>query len=165
MNRSEMAESIRVLKADIEKIYDDAHNIRSKYLADHADEINEKTEKMEQLRKELYTVKKVFEIPNDVAKWFRQYTSGTDWGYGGIKIIYISPKKQYVIVTKKGTTAGTGTAMGTGSYYYSSSSHWIVKVGDKARDVGADRQRVEGRLSKEQKAEWIKKILELEGAI
>jgi hypothetical protein len=55
--------------------------------------------------------------------------------------------------------------MGTGSYYYSSSSHWIVKVGDKARDVGADRQRVEGRLSKEQKAEWIKKILELEGAI
>lgn len=62
-----------------------------------------------------------------INKWVQsKYCSGVDFGYGGIKLRYIDPNMKYIICTNGGGTAGTGTPMGTGGYYYSGADHFVV---------------------------------------
>lgn len=60
-------------------------------------------------------------------RWVKgKYSSGVNWGYGGISLKYIDPEFKYIIATSKGGTAGTGTAMGTGGYYYATAEHFVT---------------------------------------
>lgn len=60
-------------------------------------------------------------------KWFKYtYQRGVDFGYNGVSIRYVDPANRYIIVTSNGSTAGTGTAMGTGGYYYAESDHFVA---------------------------------------
>jgi hypothetical protein len=65
-----------------------------------------------------------FDAINQYVK--RDYGSGVDWGYGGLSLRFIDPQKRFLILTSNGSTAGTGTAMGTGGYYYASCSHFVA---------------------------------------
>jgi len=69
-------------------------------------------------------------IPIEIEEWFRRYSSGIDFGYKPLKIRWISDCENWVIVTNPGGTAGTGTAMGTGGYYYGSAEHFLARVGN-----------------------------------
>lgn len=103
-------------------------------------------------------------IPDEIVKWFREYGSGVNFGYNGIKIVWISKDKRWVIITNKGGTAGTGTAMGTASYYYAVTEHWLACV-DKGRYLDRPTNcfgRIEGRLTKELKNKLINSIPEFE---
>jgi len=71
-------------------------------------------------------LKKELKIPDCLSSWLFEYKRGVDWGYGGLVIVWISDDGRYVIVTNKGTVTGTGTAMGSGGYYYAKAEHWAV---------------------------------------
>lgn len=104
------------------------------------------------------------QLSERVEKWFRNYKSGIGWGYKEPKIVWISEDERYVIITNPGGTAGTGTAMGTGGYYYASSTHWLTETIEGYTYLGQSRGAAgtapkwlefDGRLTKEKKAEMI----------
>lgn len=104
---------------------------RNKLIQEHKLELNSYAEKKKEVKNLLKFLKETKSrkknIHPNITDWLiRVYSSGIDWGYGGIKVTYVHPENLFIIVTNKGSTAGTGTAMGTGGYYYSPSSHWVV---------------------------------------
>ena len=106
-----------------------------------------------------------------VQKWFDKYIRGIDWGYKEPKIVWVSPDERFAIITAPGSTAGTGTAMGTGGYYYAASTHWLTDIKEGGTYGGFRYQGVdslkdmefEGRLTKEIKAKMIARAEELAG--
>lgn len=134
--------------------------LRQQYFEENQSTIDCWESDLEALKDELKKKKseKALYIPEKLEKWFRKYKSGVSFGYGGIKIIWISPDERFVILTCPGATAGTGTAMGTGGYYYALSSHYLVDTLESDSHVGRNSymKEVEGRLTKDAKKELIK---------
>lgn len=107
------------------------------------------------LRSDLEYIKKqkVVGIPEDLQDWWKSYNSGIDWGYNGLKIRWISDDHRFVIITNPGSTAGTGTVMGSLAYYYAATDHWIADTQKKADGISnrfcvMDGDRFGGRLTK-----------------
>lgn len=123
-------EEIKSLPKEVQELFNKAYAARDKYYKS-VKEKREQTDKYitycEKRIEEIKTAKQL-SIPSDVEKWFKKYISGVDWGYNDPKIIHVSSDNQFVIVRSSGGTAGTGTAMGTGGYYYAKTQHWIAKV-------------------------------------
>ncbi len=117
------------------------------------------------LKKELKNKKEdnKLQLSGDVQRWLRKYLSGVSFGYKEPKIVWISEDEKYVIITSPGGTAGTGTPMGTGAYYYAPSTHWITEIieggtymGSLHRGINSPRWlEFDGRLNKEKKEEMI----------
>lgn len=68
---------------------------------------------------------RALELPDNVRRWFSVYAKSMDFGYGGLKIVWVSENGRWIIITNKGGTAGTGTAMGTNAYYYAPVRHYL----------------------------------------
>ncbi len=117
------------------------------------------------LKKELKKKKEEnkLQLSEDVQRWFRKYLGGVNFGYKEPRIVWISEDEKYVIITSPGSTAGTGTAMGTGAYYYAQSTHWLTEIFEGGTYLGSTRDSVksptwlefDGRLTKEKKEEMI----------
>jgi hypothetical protein len=117
------------------------------------------------LKKELKKKKEEnkLQLSEDVQRWFRKYLGGVNFGYKEPKIVWISEDEKYVIITSPGSTAGTGTGMGTGAYYYAQSTHWLTEIFEGGTYLGSSRDSVksptwlefDGRLTKEKKEEMI----------
>lgn len=159
--KKQITEEIKRLKYEINKIYSDADEKRDDFIRNNREVIEHKNNEIIKLKESLEkTKRKELEIPEKIENWFREYISGVDFGYGGIKIIYVSPKQRYVIVTNTGAMASTGSFWNPS---YHQSSHWFVEVGSQQYRNSLNRvEKIEGRLTKEKKQEMIKKILELE---
>jgi hypothetical protein len=161
MTKQQIQEEIRKLKDEIKDIYQRAEDVRRNFVKENEITIQQKREKIAELEKSIEPKKrKELEIPENIQEWFRQYTSGINWGYGGIKIVYVSPKQKYVIFSNKG-------AMGsTGSFWrpeYFPSKHWIVNTEVKRGFGLGDRiMEFEGRLTKEKRQEMINYIVKEE---
>ncbi len=70
--------------------------------------------------------KKAGKYPDGLVRWFdRKFARGVNFGYGGITMRHLDKDNRFIIVTCNGGTAGTGTAMGTGGYYYAESTHFV----------------------------------------
>lgn len=97
-----------------------------------------------------------------VNQWFTNWKRGVHFGYEDPKIVWISENEEYVIIAIKGGTAGQGTAMGTGGYYYSKTQHYIASL--KVQRTYLDSNyygQVNGRLTKEAKQKLIGLIEQL----
>jgi hypothetical protein len=176
------------IKLDIEKIESDIDDIenyrkhipgyeemekklqalRYKYMEDIRNQVNVWKSDVDALKKEIKNIKLDKElVPSDkISLWFRNYKGGVHWGYGGLKIAWISDDERFVILTHKGGTAGQGTAMGTGGYYYAPSNHWIadtsIATGHRGYGPsGNSFMETEGRLTKELKEKMIAHMEEL----
>jgi hypothetical protein len=104
-------------------------------------------------------------IPQNLVNWLWKWKSGVDFGYYDPYIKWISPDEKYVIITTPGSTCGQGTVMGTGGYYYGSTSHYLVKVIEGAQWLDHKNSKIaehNGRLSKEKFNEWMKLLTEIE---
>ena len=125
--RMDMQSPPQHVKILIEK----ANKAKKEYYRSIQKTLNEKSDYMRLCRVKINEIRqqKAFVIPADIQKWFNKYISSMDWGYKSPEIIHISENKEYIIVRNTGGTAGTGTVMGTGGYYYAKTSHWIAKVG------------------------------------
>lgn len=95
------------------------------------------------------------EITEDIEIAFKNIQRGIDYGYSKPRISWISKDKRWFIFTTPGGTAGTGTPMGTGGYYYSATTHelYCIDVPEEypshANVVKPMRQKeLEGRLTK-----------------
>jgi hypothetical protein len=138
--------------------------------------IEEKWQKKQQgLREDLETERRCLEsdlkalkekgelkIPDHIKKWLKQYSEGVDWGYGGLKIRWISPDEKWAIITNGGGTAGTGTPMGTGGYYYAEVSHFLGKITDRGSYNNRYAEVEGGRLTNEIKEKLIAAIPKIE---
>src|SRR5690349_11383389 len=115
-------ENIRDKVSEYQKQLEKNNEIQIKSYQDKMSEVrNAIAEKKTQLKQS----KSSFD--EKIVKWVkRDFQSGVNFGYGGITLRYVDPKERYIIVTNNGGTAGTGTAMGTGSYYYAECSHFVV---------------------------------------
>jgi hypothetical protein len=108
------------------------------------------------LRSDLVAIRKKtkIEIPEQLEKWWKSYSSGVDFGYTGLKIRWISDDKRFVIITNPGGTSGTGTAMGSMGYYYAETDHWFAdttKGGYLSRENNVFGRVEGGRLTKARK--------------
>jgi len=158
------------------------YKMREDYFDSVHSSINAKEDDVRMLKQQLKRIKaeKELELPERVQHWFDVYERGVNWGYGGIKVVWISDDGRWVIITNKGGTAGTGTAMGTGGYYYAASTHWLSDThsepGYSSRIYLKSREEdkhgmnytsnkfgeFEGRLTKEKKQALIDLIPDLE---
>ncbi len=155
---------------EIARIKDTIHGLKNQlYDLEHEYEVSIQAdaeflrEKIQNLRQELKDIKlrNEFQISDDLKKWFRNYLSGINFGYKSPKIVWASPDEHFIIMTSPGGTAGTGTAMGTGAYYYAPSEHYLIDTRQGTNWTSRNNGRlvsVEGKLTKEIKAEWLKKI-------
>lgn len=176
--QKDINQEIKVLEAKI----DDIQNIRK-----HSPELVELESKIRKIKDEYYEKNKVSisclesdiqalkkELKNKkegngiilserIKKWFREYQSGVQFGYKDPKIVWVSEDERFVIITSPGGIAGTGTAMGTGAYYYAASTHWLTEVidGKKYRENASKWMEHEGRLTKEVKQKMIEYTHEL----
>lgn len=135
--------------------------IKEKYFEDNQLTINCWENDLQVLKVELKKKKaeKALFIPEKLEKWFQTYILGIDWGYGGIKIVWISPDERFVILTNTGSTGGQGTVMGANSYYYSNSEHYLIDtlIAEKFRKNNNGKLKEHtGRLTKDIKLEMIK---------
>lgn len=88
-------------------------------------------DKISQIKNEIalkeQSLKEKRKIPEHLQRYLdRTWSSGVDWGYTGVTLRYVDPKNRFWIVTSNGGTGGTGTAMGTGGYYYAECSHFVT---------------------------------------
>lgn len=136
--------SLTGLKALEKHLEEEAYQFRKKHYDDKVNAfkaqlweenkiyIQSYQQKIEAVRAEIKLKKKELEDKKDPKiKEMQTYIDGTfssgiDFGYNGLNVRYIDPKNRYVIVTNNGSVGGQGTAMGTGAYYYSNSSHFVV---------------------------------------
>jgi hypothetical protein len=117
------------------------------------------------LKKELKRKKEdnKLQLSETVEKWFRKYLSGVNFGYKSPRIVWVSEDEKYAIITSPGSTAGTGTVMGTGAYYYAQSTHWLTEIFEGGTYLGHSHGGItskkwlefDGRLTKEKKEEMI----------
>lgn len=98
-----------------------------------------------------------FKLPEELEEFWKRYNLGIDWGYQGLKIKWISDDNRFLIVTNPGGTAGTGTVMGTGAYYYAQTRHWIIDTEKKPDGITNSFCEIEGgRLTKSRMSYMIK---------
>lgn len=123
-------EEISAFPKEVQELFNKAYAARDNYYKSVRQKREETNNYINHCKKRIEQIKeaKELDIPSEVEKWFRQYISGVDWGYKDPKIIHVSSDNQFIIVKHSGSTAGTGTAMGTGSYYYAKTHHWIAQV-------------------------------------
>lgn len=162
---------------NLENQIDDTRNIRKhrpeiveleKKIQDIRDKYHEETDSLivcwrsdiAQLKKELKNKKEdgQIQLSEKIQKWFRNYLNGVDFGYKDPKIVWISPDERFVIITSPGGTAGTGTPMGTGGYYYAASTHWLSEIIEGQSYLSRGNSKFlehEGRLTKEIKEKMI----------
>lgn len=127
--RKEISYSLKVLESDIEALKNEL--------------------KRKKAEKEIYLSEKI-------QKWLRNYLSGVSFGYREPKIVWISKDERFSIITDPGGTAGTGTAMGTGGYYYAGTEHWLVETIEGGTYLGGPKlMEHKGRLTKEVKEKMI----------
>lgn len=106
--------------------------------------------------------KNELEVPDHLKKWLKEYSQGVDWGYGGLKIRWISDDEKWCIITNGGGTAGQGTPMGTGGYYYAEASHFLGRTDYKGGFSNRHGEIRGGRLTNEVKKKLIALIPDLE---
>jgi len=158
---------IRKQRPDIAILEDQVRAMKQSYMQEIESSVTCWRSDIQYLKKELENRKKDGEIylNERISKWFRQYIGGIDWGYKDPKIVWISPDERFAIITSPGGTAGTGTAMGTGGYYYASSTHWLTEIKEgyayfgRRTGVAGEASKWlehEGRLTKEVKEKMIK---------
>jgi len=123
-------EEINTLPKEVQELFNKAHAAKDNYYKSVRQKREETNSYINHCEKRIEQIQaaKQLSIPSDVDKWFHKYVSGVDWGYNSPKIIHVSSDNQFVIVRSSGGTAGTGTAMGAGSYYYAKTQHWIAQV-------------------------------------
>jgi hypothetical protein len=158
---------------ELVKLEEQIQKIKENYREEINAQVNCWESDIQQLNKELKDKKEdnKLQLSEKVEKWFRHYKSGVSWGYKEPKIVWISPDERFAIITAPGSTAGQGTAMGTGGYYYASSTHWLTEIVENGtyssmrRDGVASLKEMEfeGRLTKEIKAKMIARAEELAG--
>ena len=100
------------------------------------------------------------ELSPELKDWYRNWGSGVDFGYNGTKIVWVSPKEDFVIITSKGGTAGQGTVMGTSGYYYSNTHHMLAYTKTRRRYTEGNSydKNYDGRLTKELKQKMLDDI-------
>lgn len=141
-----------------------ADQLKEEYFKHNLPIIEQYRDQVYELKKELKKPVKELYISENLQEWFRNWKSGVDFGYKDPYIRWISPDEKYVVITCPGSTAGTGTAMGTSSYYYALTDHYLVEVKEGSRYININRDgsgilgSFEGRLSKEKINEWMKLI-------
>ena len=158
-------------KKEIDREQDNKiYSYRRKLYLEYEGEIKIIDEKLEKLNIDIekYEKENSVELTKEEYTWFRNYFS-SEFYYGhfskAVKVIYISPKRKFILATIIGRTASTG------AYYepfYAPSEHLIVEIGRKDRHGFDDKyqsQSIEGRLTKAKKQELINEILELENNI
>lgn len=140
------------------KLYD----MKNAHLDEVRPQVNVWKSDIEALKLELRKKKEEnqIQLSERVEKWLSKYTSGVSFGYAEPKIVWISEDERFVIITSPGGTAGTGTAMGTGGYYYAASTHWLADTTNPARYIGDGGKgnrwmEHDGRLTKEVKEKMI----------
>jgi hypothetical protein len=150
---------------EYQNLIDRANQLKFKYL----EKINPVREQyyseIYQLKQELQkSKKKELIISENLKNWFHNWQRGVDFGYKDPYIRWISPNEKYVIITSPGGTAGQGTAMGSGNYYYAQTNHYLVKVIEGAtwldHHVNSTLAEHTGRLTKEIMDNWMKLINE-----
>lgn len=128
-------------------------------------------EKRDELQNQVYLLKdelraakeaREIEVPEHIQDWLKEYHRGVDWGYGGLKIRWISEDEKWAIITNGGTTAGTGTAMGVGAYYYANCSHFLGCIEHSGGMENRYGEIDGGRLTQERKEALIARIPEIE---
>lgn len=87
-------------------------------------------EKIHTVQQEIFDRKNaaaaISKIDSRIIDWVRyDYSAGVDFGYNGLSVRYVDPGATFLILTNNGGTAGTGTAMGTGAYYYANADHFV----------------------------------------
>lgn len=131
--------------------------------------------KQESFREDLNTERKCLEsdlialkeknelvVPDHIKRWLLEYNQGVDWGYGGLKIRWISEDEKWCIITNGGGTAGTGTPMGSGGYYYAETKHFLGRTDRKGGFTNRFGEVYGGKLTKEVKAKMIAMIPQFE---
>lgn len=103
-----------------------------------------------------------FKVPDHLQKWLKEYSQGVDWGHGGLKIRWISEDEKWCIITNGGGTAGQGTPMGTGGYYYAEASHFLGRTDYKGGFNNRHGEIHGGKLTNEVKEKLIALIPALE---
>lgn len=89
--------------------------------------------------------------------WFKHWKHGVGMS-GEVKLRWVSPNENWVIVTAAGGTAGQGTPMGAAYYYYANATQHLWRVtegGTFLNSRNAQHQEAKGRLSKVQKDAWM----------
>lgn len=176
--QKEINQEIRNLENQIEDIRDIRKNrpeyaelekrmekIRREYREETESQVDVWRSDIQALKKEIARKKEdnKIQLSDRVQQWFRKYLSGVDFGYKKPRIVWISEDERYVIVTNPGGTAGQGTAMGTGGYYYAGSDHWLTEIIEGGTYIGRSHGGVDspkwlthgGRLTKEIKQKMI----------
>lgn len=159
-NEIELGESkirnLQKLPDSVTKLYDKYIEAKKEYEYSIKKDIDKVREYICECRDKMRVIKakKNITLPTEIQLWFENYKNGIDWGYGIPRIVYISKSNEYVIISLPGGTAGTGTPMGTGGYYYAKAVHWVAKVDLSKNHYGFLNNKsmeVYGRLTKKLK--------------
>ena len=109
-NTEKQISELEVLPTDVQDLYDAYIKARN----DHCNSLKPKKDSLQnyiyECRGKITEIRnnnKPFELTQDLKNWLRQYQSGVNFGYGGLKFAYIHPSNQYAIITNPGGTAGT----------------------------------------------------------
>ena len=174
MTQKQIKKEIDILKKSIPNVYNDETYIKmeqelnkykNKFNKDNLKKknsifilIKDYENQLEELK-----IKNSLTIPESINKWFNDYKSGVDFGYKGIKIVWISDDNKWVIISQGGTTYISDR---TGPKY-GCSEHWLAKAnGGRWSDGNSfcsidgrwTRGSIEGRLTKEKKNNLINLI-------
>jgi hypothetical protein len=147
------------LEAEIQQLQGRLRQAKQNYQASVADEIAAKESDIKALKmQQLRETNPAFQYSIPLLSWFNRWGRGIDWGQGGVRLRWVSPNQNWVIITAGGGTAGQGTPMGTGAYYYAAATHYLYRVVDGATHMNSTSKyqfSFEGRLLKATKEEWI----------
>jgi|ERR1700723_3547791 len=135
--------------------------LRNEYQNSVSPKISQNNQWIRDYKKELIELQKErgIKISPEIEKWFYKWQSGVNFGYNDPKIVWISDDEKFVIITNKGGTAGQGTAMGTGGYYYSNTEHFLASTQHGSYlDNNHSMFKIKGRLTKENKQKLIEYI-------
>lgn len=159
-------QNIRKYRIEIVKLETRIREIKNEYQEEIKTSVDCWGSDIQALKKELKNKKEdnKLQISERVKRWFSNYKSGIGWGYKEPTIVWISEDERFVIITDPGGTAGTGTPMGSGGYYYASSTHWLTETIEGSTYLGRSTMTSkaapkwlehEGRLTKEVKQKMI----------